>query len=307
MVKYTCLYCKKIFNLKGNYSVHVKSCKIKFNKMIDSYKLYSINAMLKEYTDIINNNYEAKKEKIYSCNLCGKIYNSYNGLKKHNATNGCKITGLDICDKIMQKHNTITNNNSNNTINNSNNTNIQTQNNNTQNNYNINNNIKLVPYDEIKYDYMRESVLRKAFEIPGEAFQSITTDTFFDPDNKENHVIYCPNLKDNEIHVFNGNKFTDGWDVLDKKKFFAEMLTKQMRTLEKIFRCNEEDDNPLEIDNIVGFTNLLKEFNKNNDVIKEYTNILNTICYRNNPIVKNTIDESKESRVKAMLTRAANI
>jgi hypothetical protein len=94
-------------------------------------------------------------------------------------------------------------------------------------------------------------------------------------------------------------------DVLDKKKFFAEMLTKQMRTLEKIFRCNQEDDNPLEIDNIVGFTNLLKEFNANNDVIKEYTAKLNTICYRNNPIVKNTIDESKESRIKAMLTRAA--
>ena len=59
-----------------------------------------------------------------------------------------------------------------------------------------------------------------------------------------------------------------------------------------IFRCNEEDDNPLEIDNIVGFTNLLKEFNANNDVIKEYTNILNTICYRNNPIIKKTLDDS---------------
>jgi len=112
--------------------------------------------------------------------------------------------------------------------------------------------------------------------------------------------------------VFNGNKLTcDGWSILDKKKFFKEMLTKQMRTLEQIFRCNEEDDNPLEIDNIVGFTNLLKEFNKNNDVIKEYTIVLNRLCYKNNPLVKNTIDESKdivkskEERVKAMLARAA--
>ncbi len=312
MVKYTCLYCKKIFDQKWNHSVHIKSCEIKFNEIINNYKSYTINGMIKEYTDIINNNYEANKDKIYRCKTCNKKYNSYNGLKRHITTNGCKTTNLDICDKIMQKYNATTNNTVNNTNSNNTNTNItsniQTQNNNTQNNnnYNINNNIKLIPYDDIKYDYMRESVLRKAFEVPGEAFQSITTDTFFDPENKENHVIYCPNLKDNEIHVFNGNKFTDGWDVLDKKKFFAEMLTKQMRTLEKIFRCNEEDDNPLEIDNIVGFTNLLKEFNKNNDVIKEYTNILNTICYKNNPIIKNTIDKSKESRVKAMLTRAAN-
>jgi len=309
MVKYACLYCKKIFDQRWNHSVHIKSCEIKFNKIIDSYKSYTINGMLKEYIDIINNN-ESNKEKIYRCKTCNKKYNSYNGLKRHIVTNGCETTNLDICDKIKNKlnvNNKIINNSSNNTINNnSNNTNnIQTQNNyNTQNN--INNNIKLVPYDDIKYDYMKESVLRKAFEIPGEAFQSITTDTFFDPENKENHVIYCPNLKDNQIHVFNGNKFTgDGWDVLDKKKFFAEMLTKQMRTLEKIFRCNEEDDNPLEIDNIVGFTNLLKEFNANNDVIKEYTAKLNTICYRNNPIIKNTIDKSKDSRIKAMLIRAA--
>ena len=298
MVKYTCLYCKKIFNLKGNHTVHIKSCENKFNKNINNYKLYTINEMIKEYIDIINNNYKAKEEKIYSCNTCYKIYNSYNGLKRHTTTNGCISSNLDICNKIMQKYNVNNSNNSNNTINT---TNIQTQNNNTQNNYNINNNIKLVPYDDIKYDYMKESVLHKAFEIPGEAFQSITADTFFDPENKENHVIYCPNLKDKQIHVYNGNKFSaDGWDVLDKKKFFKEMLTKQMKTLEKIFKYNEEDDNILEINNIVGFTNLLKEFNANNDVIKEYSDKLNTLCYKNNILVKNT----REEKIKAMIKKA---
>ena len=93
---------------------------------------------------------------------------------------------------------------------------LQINSNNTQNNItnNINNNIKLIPYDDIKYDFLAPDVLRDAFEVPGEAFQSITTDTFFNPDNKENHLIYCPNLKDGQIHVFNGNKFTsDGWEV----------------------------------------------------------------------------------------------
>jgi hypothetical protein len=170
--------------------------------------------MLKEYIDIINNN-KSNKEKIYRCKTCNKKYNSYNGLKRHIVTNGCETTNLDICDKIKNKlNNKIINNSSNNTINNNSN---NTNNYNTQNN--INNNIKLVPYDDIKYEYMKESVLRKAFEIPGEAFQSITTDTFFDPENKENHVIYCPNLKDNQIHVFNGNKFTgDGWEVCLQKQ-----------------------------------------------------------------------------------------
>ncbi len=307
MVNYKCLYCKKNCDKKSNYEVHIKSCEVKFGKIIDNFKKYNIDDMMKEYADAIKN----KNNKL-KCNICGKIYTSYNGLKKHTLKNDCSTTHLDICDKIRQKKNNINNEitttNNNNSVNNSNNisNNQINSNNNTQNNItnHINNNIKLVPYDDIKYDYMKEEVLRKAFEVPGEAFESITTDTFFDPENKENHVIYCPNLKDNDIHVFNGNKFTDGWDVLDKKKFFKEMLIKQMRTLEKIFRCNEDDDNPLEIDNIVGFTNLLKEFNANSDVIKEYTKKLNTICYKKNHMVKQTIDESKDNKIRKMIQKA---
>ena len=111
-------------------------------------------------------------------------------------------------------------------------------------------------------------------------------------------------MKDSQIHVFNGNKFSaDGWevcllkqtnppygDVLDKKKFFKEMIKRQMNTLEKIFKCNEQDDNILELNNIVGFKNLLKEYNANDEVIKEYSIKLNTLCYKNNQIAKDTKD-----------------
>jgi len=54
------------------------------------------------------------------------------------------------------------------------------------------------------------------------------------------------------------------------------MIRKQMSTLEKIFKCNEEDDNILELTNITRFKNLLKEYNA----------ILNRLCYKNNHIVK---------------------
>jgi hypothetical protein len=57
---------------------------------------------------------------------------------------------------------------------------------------------------------------------------------------------------------------------------------KQVNLKANAFKC------PLEINNIVGFSNLLREFNSNNDVIKEYTAKLNTLCYKNNPIVKKT-------------------
>ncbi len=309
MVNYICLFCKKNFSKKSNYDTHYKSCENNFNKIIDKYKKYNIYDMLKDYTNAITNIVTKNDEKEYICDKCNKKYESYNGLKRHMLSKACSKKKLDACNKIKQKYNISNQSNTAITTTNSNNiSNSQINSNNNNITNHINNNIKLVPYDDIKYDYMKEEVLRKAFAVPGEAFESITTDTFFDPDNKENHVIYCPNLKDNDIHVFNGNKFTDGWDILDKKKFFKEMLIKQMRTLEKIFKCNEDDDNPLEIDNIVGFTNLLKEFNANSDVIKEYTKKLNTICYKKNHMVKQTIDESKEetkdNKIRKMIQKA---
>ena len=68
------------------------------------------------------------------------------------------------------------------------------------------------------------------------------------------------------------------------------MIKKQMNTLDKIFRCNQEDDNFLELKNTIGFKNLLREYNNNDEVIKEYTAKLNTLCYKNNQIIKDTKD-----------------
>ncbi len=282
MVLYKCLYCSRMFNHKTFYKTHEEKCLENFNSIIEKYKSYNKIDLMSDFFSkkIICN-------KTYDCDICKKKYNSYNGLKSHKLKCKNKKSNISpiIPSNIINDNKNITNiqgNLINNTQNNSNNTN--TQNNITNN---INNNIKLIPYDDIKYDYMKESVLLQAFKVPGEAFQSITTDTFFNPDNKENHVIYCPNLNNSQIHVFNGNKFSaDGWDVVNKKKFFKEMIKRQMNTLEKIFRCNEDDDNILELENITGFKNLLKEYNANDEVIKEYTGILNTLCYKNNHIVK---------------------
>ncbi len=326
MVLYKCLYCDKTFYHKTFYKKHEAYCLTKFNLIIEKYKSYNKVDLMSDFF-----NCNKKKQHNYKCDKCDKIYTSLNGLKKHK---------LKLCQSIIPSN--IINNNDNKNITNIqgnqiNASNIQNNSNNTntQNNItnNISNNIKLIPYDDIKYDYMKESVLLQAFEVPrrvnlfkdqalnkcpGEAFQSITTDTFFNPDNKENHVIYCPlrsfiknanifnkgpNLNNSQIHVYNGNKFSsDGWevclpkqtnlpcrDIVNKKKFFREMIKRQMNTLEKIFKCNEEDDNILELENITGFKNLLKEYNANDEVIKEYTEILNTLCYKNNHIVKDAV------------------
>ena len=280
MAKYKCVCCKKIYFHKSDYKKHENICLKRLNLLIAKFKTYNkINLMNDFFISF----------KKYNCEICNKKYNSINGIKNHKCLNNQNIIDTDNTNKIISNKNItkiqakqinniinpITNNNCNNT-----NTNIT-------NNYNI----KLIPYDDIKYEYMKESVLRDAFEVPGEAFQSITADTFFNPNNKEQHVIFCPNLKDSQIHVYNGNKFSlDGWDIMNKKEFFKEMIKKQMNTLDKIFRCNQEDDNILELKNTIGFKNLLREYNDNDEVIKEYTAKLNTLCYKNNQIIKDTKD-----------------
>ena len=304
MVKFTCLYCLREYLKKSHYISHHKTCERKFNEVITLYKNYTKENLMAEYNNII-----IGKKKIlnkHQCDICGTIYSTHNGLKHHKKQKDCNTAQESFCDRIKKKYedndlnikinenipNTIILNdtsNSNNTINsnNTNNTNIQTQNNNTQ--INVQNNIKLVPYNDIKYDYMSPDVLINAFEIPGKAFESITADTFFHPKRKENHVIFCPNLKDDQIHVYNGNLFTaDGWEYMEKKEFFREMLKKQMETLKTIYEQNEMDDNPLELRNLTGFINLLKHFYVNNEVIKEYTERLNTLCYEKNKVAKNT-------------------
>jgi hypothetical protein len=231
MVYYKCLYCFKNNTHKTVHNKHENICEINFNQKIEKYKLYNKMKLMEDFFAINTNTNTNKK---FCCNKCEKTYDSYNGLKRHIRINKCF------------SEQSIVNNTVKNIVNNTTNIQNQTNTNNSKTlNLNINNNIQLVPYDDIKYDFMKPSVLRNAFEIPGEAFQSITADTFFNPNKKENHVIFCPNLKDGQIHVYNGNKFSgDGWDVIEKKDFFKQMLIKQMRTLEKIKQCNELDDNP---------------------------------------------------------------
>jgi hypothetical protein len=47
----------------------------------------------------------------------------------------------------------------------------------------------------------------------------------------------------------------------------------------------------------------VKEFHANNEVIKEYTTKINTLCWKNNPIIKKT-KETKDIKIKKMLERA---
>jgi hypothetical protein len=251
MVLYKCIYCQKTFSHKGNYISHnnyIDKCKEKFEQNILKFKKYTENKLMDAYKNLI---YEEVK---YKCEKCEKSYNSYNGLKKHKKKKACEKQQISKTNSI-----------SNNTTNMSNSTTNITNNINNVNNGIINNgtinitNINLNPYDKIKYDEIELDLLQELFEVPGMALAKLTHCIFFDPNNKENHVIFCSNLKDKQILVYTKNELSpDGWEFLDKKKFFEQMIQNQLFTLENLRDFNIREDNPLEIKSFSGFNNMVK-------------------------------------------------
>jgi hypothetical protein len=301
MVCYICLFCKKKYNNKRDHRNHIKKCEDTFISQIEKYKLYDKNQLLNLFLIHI------EKKKLlpieYKCDTCNKKYKSYNGLKYH-ILNQCERTNLSLNEKIKNKYN-ITNNKThnnktnicngniyNNTSNTNNTNNTNTNNlNNTQNNFNF----SLIPYNKIKYDTIELDQVKNLIEIPGEAITSLTNHIFFNSENKNNHVIFCPNLKDNQIQVFTQNKFSpDGWEIINKKSFFEDMIDSQIFTLEQMKNFNEEEDNPLEIKSYSGFNNLVKELDINKSVKKDFVNKLNNLCYQNKTMIKNTRDKLLE-------------
>ncbi len=265
MVRYICLYCKKEFDRKWSFNCHTKSCENKFNKIINKYKSYTKESLIKEY-----NNAKIKYD-LSKLSLCEKIKYRLNleSAKKMQLLNANNVPNQPINNILEDQPANL-----------------------------IISPFQFTSYDQIKYSSISELDLKRAFKVPGEAFQFITLITFFDPDIKSNHIIYCPNLKDKHIHVHNGYQFSyDGWTILDKKKFFKDMILKQIEILERVFISNQENGNPLQITNPGEFIGLMQEFAIDNELaIKKYTDKLNTLCYKNSPIIKVTLDDLKKNR-----------
>jgi hypothetical protein len=302
MVNYICLYCKKNFGKKSNYCYHTNSCIKNFNKLIKMYKSYDVKEMLESFNKYIN-------KKKYKCENCSKIFCSNYGFKKHMKKQNCELVSdnqeNEKINKIIYnlRNNSAPINNINNTTNNIDNSTTNNIDNSTTNNIdnsttnNITNNItniNLIPYDKIKYD-INPATLKEAIEVPGKAFQTLTKYVFFDPEKKENHVIFCPNLKNTTIYVYNNDKLSeDGWSIINKKEFFKSMLCKQFQTLLILKDNNDKKQNKLKIKSFVGFNNLVNEFGKDDSIIKEQTEKLNSLCYQNKNIVKNTKNKTNK-------------
>lgn len=110
----------------------------------------------------------------------------------------------------------------------------------------------------------------------------------------------CKGVKDKQVYVYKQNELSpDGWELVDKKELFSDMIRKQTTTLGQIKDYNIKEDNPLEIKDYTGFNNLIKELNTK-ETKQEFINKINNICYQNKAIVQKTrkeIDTSKKQKL----------
>ena len=317
MVQYKCMHCVILFSKKDNYKKHIfsKKCKHKLDNEIIKYSNYNKLELINDFVSLFIK-IKNKKNVNYKCEDCNNYFSSYITLKKHIMNNVCKKSQITPYQKIVEKINkdkdsnksikinSINNTNNKNTINNTTNNTI---NNNTINKNTINNtinntaninNINLVPYSNIKYDNLPLHLVKKLFELPGEAIPLITKITFFNSKNPKNNVIFCPNIKDSQLFVYTNSLYSpDGWELIDKKDFFEKMIEKQIITMEQIKQVNDEEENPLEIKNYIGFNNMIDAFDTDKTIKNEYVKKINNICYQNSGMVKSirqTISNQKK-------------
>ena len=312
MVQYKCIHCLILFSKKDNYKKHIfsKKCKHKLDNEIIKYSNYNKLELINDFVSLFIK-IKNKKNVNYKCEECNKYFVTYKTLKKHIMNNVCKKSQLTPYQKIIQKINKDTNKDSNksikinsinntinkntinkntinkNTFNNTTNNNIINKN--TINNNTINNtaNINLIPYSNIKYDNLPLYLVKKLFELPGEAIPLITKITFFNSKNPKNNVIFCPNIKDSQLFVYTNSLYSpDGWELIDKKDFFEKMIEKQIITMEQIKQVNDEEENPLEINNYIGFNNMINAFDTDKIIKNEYIKKINNICYQNSSMIK---------------------
>jgi hypothetical protein len=304
MVKYTCIYCKKIFLSKYKHDVHnekKKNCEYLFNlkkryyldyflddiqkekKKVDLY-IKKIKIEINKIQDFLNNN-EIK------CKKCNKDFKTVHGLKKHIFNNLCK-NNKNKYDILVNKQKNINNG----TVNNTNNNNTNNTNNiNNINNITINNKIEMIPFRFLTYNKFPKKLQKEILEQPGLSIQRIVLHMHFNQDKPEQmNILYC-NRRDSNMLVYDKSEFSTGWATRDKDEMCELIVTKALFALEDIKNKNEEDNDF----NIAKFKinatkSLINDVDNDYKSRKDMKKNISNLCYDNHEIVK----KNKSKQVK---------
>ena len=181
-----------------------------------------------------------EKNKEYVCNYCGNCYSTNSNMRKHEKTCKIKIEKenenekdkkieeliknqeemKEIVEKLLlEKSNTITNNNTNNT----NNTNNSTNNSHNTTN-NMTNNIIIHNYGDEDTKYITSDYILNLLKYkPAKAIPELIKHTHFNEEHPENQNIKITNKKEPYIKV----RKNDKWELQNKEDTINDLIDRQ--------------------------------------------------------------------------------
>ncbi|CAH6421531.1 Hypothetical protein KVN_LOCUS343 [uncultured virus] len=242
--KFKCNYCGKYFTRKDSLERHIElRCSIK--KQQENQKEQIFNKLLDEM--------KKQNEKLEE-------------IEKQNQELKKEINYIKTKKKIIKNVNNGTINNVNNTLDQSNNINTF--------------NIQLVAYGKEDYDKLTEKEYRIIINKGFKSVQEMVKSLHFNKNRPENHNIYISNIRDNNIMIYDGNK----WELRNRKETIEELYIAKKDILVEKF---DELINKLPtyaIDKFERFINDVQD-NKIKEVILEE---LKLILYNNKNIATKT-------------------
>lgn len=215
---------------------------------------------------------------LLTCGICSSVYNTYNGLKKHQRTS-CKSENseklLEKMDELEKQLQLVTQ------AVNAANTNPQINTINTINISQINNfiTISITPYNNPNLDGIQkyyEAAIKKTFmSVP-----SLIESVHFNHKYPENQNICITNKRTNDAKVFDGKK----WKTVNKNMLITEMIDTYEREL-----TNFAEEN--------GKTRYIKNYElakKRDNSDKELEQEIHNVIYDNSPNINTRIKEVKK-------------
>ena len=115
---------------------------------------------------------------------------------------------------------------------------------------NIQNNIKLLAYDETDISHLTKKDYKVCLNRANFCVPQIIKKIHFNPKKPENHNIHISNIKNAYVSVYNGQK----WNIADRNEFLENIIEEKTNLLEdKLMEWEEKGENyPL----------LIKKFNR---------------------------------------------
>lgn len=255
---YKCIFCERDFETKYNIFDHLKTCNCYRNEFLGIAEIES-----------------------YICNICNKEFNhrnSYYRHKKHyckkkediiNKVESDEIKSLKEELKLMKKEMEELR---------------KTKSNIYNDNKTVNNNITVIAYNKpqdlshlTNSDYLK--IMNKGFKSVPKLIEAI----HFNPEKPENQNVFIPNLKNNYVMVWNGEK----WVLTPRKDVIDDMYEDKSNMLfEKMEELQDDSIKPHVIKKFKRFMN-----NKEADTIKnKIKDEIKLILYNNkDKIYLNTI------------------